>query len=110
LIIAMVEQRTGDTASAMKRLDAVASTLDKLVQAGERGYAVDELRATVLAQRGQADGAMQSLTRAADLGWRRSWGAEHEPDVASLWTRSDFRALMVRVNRSNDEMRASLLR
>jgi len=108
LVIAMVEQHNGDTASAMKRLDAVASTLDKLVQAGERRYGVDELRATVLAQRGQADGAMQSLTRAADLGWRRSWGAEREPDVASLWARSDFRALMARVNRSNDEMRASL--
>jgi transcriptional activator of cad operon len=110
LIIAMVEQRNGDNASAMKRLDAVASTLDKLVQAGERRYGVDELRATVLAQRGQADGAMQSLTRAADLGWRRSWGAEREPDVAALWTRSDFRALMARVNHSNDEMRASALR
>jgi transcriptional activator of cad operon len=109
LIIAMVQQRSGDTASAMKRLDAVASMLDKLVQAGERRYGVDELRATVLAQRGQADGAMQSLTRAADLGWRRSWGAKREPDVASLWTRSDFRALMARVDRSNDEMRAGVL-
>jgi tetratricopeptide (TPR) repeat protein len=109
LIIAMVEQRSGDTASATKRLQAVSATLDKLVQAGERRYGVDELRATVSALRGQADAAMQSLTRAADRGWRRSWGAEREPDVATLWTRSDFRALMARVNRSNDEMRASVL-
>jgi TolB-like protein/DNA-binding winged helix-turn-helix (wHTH) protein len=109
LLIAMVELQSGETASAMKRLDAVASTLDKLVQAGERGYGVDELRATVLALRGDAAGAMQSLTHAADLGWRRSWWAEREPDVATLLTRTDFRALMERVNRSNDEMRARVL-
>jgi hypothetical protein len=109
LIIAMVELRSGDTASARRRLDAVAATLDKLVQAGERGYGIDELRATVLALRGDAAGAMQALTHAADLGWRRSWWAEREPDVATLWARGDFRALMTRIDRSNDEMRAKVL-
>jgi transcriptional activator of cad operon len=109
LLIAMVELDNGDTASAMKRLDLVSATLDKLERAGERRFGVYELRATVMALRGQAGAAMQSLTQAADMGWRRSWGAEREPDVATLWTRSDFRALMARVNRSNDEMRASVL-
>jgi len=110
LTIAMVELQNGDKPSAMRRLDAVSATLDRLVRNGDKRYGVDELRATVLALRGDGDGAMRSLSRAADLGWRRAWWAEREPDLSALWTRSDFRALMTRVNESNAELRKTAIR
>jgi hypothetical protein len=92
----------------MRRLDAVSATLDQLIRNGVKRYGIDELRATVLALRGDGDGAMRALSLAADLGWRRSWWAEREPDVSALWARSDFRALMARVNESNSELRKSI--
>jgi hypothetical protein len=105
LTMALIDLHSGNTPSATRHLDAVAATLDQLVRSGEKLYGVDELRAAVLALRGDADGAMRSLVRAADLGWRRSWWAEREPDLAALRERSDFRALMARVSDSNAQLR-----
>jgi transcriptional activator of cad operon len=110
LTIALVELHNGDKPSAMRRLDAVLATLDQLVRNGDKRYGVDELRATVLALRDDGDGAMRSLERAANLGWRRAWWAEREPDVSALWARDDFRALMTRVNRSNAELQKKAIR
>jgi TolB-like protein/DNA-binding winged helix-turn-helix (wHTH) protein len=108
LTIALVELRGGDRASAYRRLDTLAATLDQLARNGEQRYGVDELRATVLAQRGEADGAMKSLARAAEKGWRRAWWAAREPDVAALWARGDFRDLVTRVGSSNAKLRESV--
>ncbi len=110
LSMAMVELQTGDRQSAMRHLDTLSTMLDHLVQAGERRYGVDELRAAVLALRGDGDGAMRSLTSAAELGWRRSWWAEREPDLSSLRARGDFRALIARVSGSNAELGARVAR
>jgi transcriptional activator of cad operon len=110
LTMAMVELQMGDKPSAMRHLDTLSAMLDHLVQAGERRYGVDELRAAVLALRGDGDGAMRSLTIAAEKGWRRSWWAAREPDLSSLWARSDFRALIARVSRSNAELAAKVAR
>jgi transcriptional activator of cad operon len=110
LTMAMVELQTGDKVSAMRHLDALSAMLDHLVQAGERRFGVDELRAAVLALRGDGDGAMRSLTIAAEKGWRRSWWAAREPDLSSLWARDDFRALITRVNRSNADLAAKIAR
>ena len=60
-----------------------------------------KLRAELLALRGDADGAMLALRHAADLGWRDALQAEHEPAFAALRVRSDFRALIGRVNQQN---------
>jgi TolB-like protein/DNA-binding winged helix-turn-helix (wHTH) protein/tetratricopeptide (TPR) repeat protein len=110
LTMAMVELQTGDKQSAMRHLDTLSTMLDHLVQAGERRYGVDELRAAVVAQRGDGDGAMRSLASAAEKGWRRAWWAAREPDLSSLWARADFRALIARVNRSNAESAARIAR
>jgi TolB-like protein/DNA-binding winged helix-turn-helix (wHTH) protein/Tfp pilus assembly protein PilF len=104
LTIALVDLWIGDKTSAMRRLDAVSATLDQLIRNGVKRYGIDELRATVLALRGDGDGAMRALAHAADLGWRRSWWAKREPDVSALWARNDFRALMARVDKSNSEL------
>jgi tetratricopeptide (TPR) repeat protein len=104
LTAALVEMRTGDKASALRRLDTTSAMLDKMVRNGEKRYGVDELRAAVLALQGDADGAMRALNRAAEGGWRRSWWAQREPEFSSLWARADFRALMARIDKSNSEM------
>lgn len=109
LTAALVELHNGAEASAMKRLGVLAATLDQLVRNGEKRFGVDELRATVLALRGDGDGAMRFLARAAQLGWRRSWWAEREPDLAALWQRSDFRTLIASVNESNSDMRKRVI-
>jgi TolB-like protein/DNA-binding winged helix-turn-helix (wHTH) protein/Tfp pilus assembly protein PilF len=109
LTVALVAMRTGDQATATRHLDALTATLDQLVRNGEQRFAVDEMRATVLALRGDGDNAMRALTRAAQLGWRRSWWAEREPDVAALWSRTDFRELVARVNTSNADLRKRLV-
>ena len=108
--MALAELQTGDRQSAMRHLDTISTMLDHLVQAGERRYGVDELRAAVAALRGDGDGAMRSLASAAEKGWRRSWWAEREPDLSALWARADFRALIARVNRSNAELAAKIER
>jgi transcriptional activator of cad operon len=109
LTIALVDLRNGDRRSAMRRLDAVSATLDQLVRNGEKLYGVDELRAAVWSLRGDGAEAMRFLAHAADLGWRRSWWAEREPDVAALWGRSDFRTLIARVNESNSDLQKRVI-
>jgi TolB-like protein/Flp pilus assembly protein TadD len=108
LTLALIEMHTGDAEVAGRRLGSITATLDELVRNGEKRFGVDEVRATVLALRGDHDGAMRSLTRAAELGWRRSWWAQREPDLSGIWTRNDFRALMSRIDQSNSELRARL--
>jgi TolB-like protein/DNA-binding winged helix-turn-helix (wHTH) protein/predicted negative regulator of RcsB-dependent stress response len=108
LTIALVEMQGGKRASAMQRLGNLTATLDRLVRNGEQRYGVDELRATVLAQQGDADAAMKSLARAAEKGWRRAWWAGREPDVAALRGRGDFSALLARVGSSNAKIRETV--
>jgi TolB-like protein/DNA-binding winged helix-turn-helix (wHTH) protein/Tfp pilus assembly protein PilF len=108
LTLALIEMHTGNEAAAARRLGSIAATLDELVQNGEQGFGVHEVRATVLALRGDHDGAVRSLTRAAELGWRRSWWAQREPDLSAIWARNDFRALMSRLDQSNSQLRARL--
>ena len=59
----------------------------------------------MLALRGDADGAMRALRHAADLGWRESIDAEHDPAFGSLQSRSDFRSLIERTGKDNLQMR-----
>jgi transcriptional activator of cad operon len=106
LTLALIEMRTGDEAAAARRLDSICAKLDELVRNGEKLFGVDEMRATVLAVRGNGDAAMQALTRAAGLGWRRSWWAQREPDLSAIRARNDFRALVSRVDQSNSQLRA----
>ena len=109
MTVALVEMRTGKTEQATRRLGAVAATLDSLVANGGRRYGINELRATVLALRGDGEGAVRALSRAAELGWRRSWWAAREPDLESVRARGDFRELLARVDESNYKLRDKLV-
>jgi TolB-like protein len=107
LIAAAAHQATGDAAGAAQHLAPLSALLDRLIAAGMRRHGVYELQAQVAALRGDGDGAMRALQRAADQGWREVWLAEHEPYFASLRSRADFRALLQRVRTDNAaELRA----
>jgi TolB-like protein len=102
LIAAAAHQATGDASGAAQHLAALTALLDRLTAAGMRRHGVYALQAQVAALRGDADGAMRALQRAADQGWRDVWLAEHEPYLASLRPRADFRALLKRLRAENE--------
>jgi hypothetical protein len=102
LIAAAAHQTTGDAAGATKYLAALTVLLDRLTTAGMRRHGVYELQAQVAALRGDSEGAMRTLQRAADHGWRDAWVAEREPYFSSLRSRPDFRALLQHVRDANE--------
>jgi len=104
LDLAVAELALGERKSAQDRLETVQAMLNRMIGAGVERNAVYDLRARTLALLGKPDEAMRDLTRAAALGWRRVWWAQHEPYLASLRTRSDFQALMTQVSRSNERL------
>jgi len=101
LTVAQSELRNGDQEAANRHLHEILTLLDREMAAGMDRFGPYALRAQVLALLGDSGGAMQALTRAADLGWRREWWAQHEPFLSALRGRNDFRALMARVAASN---------
>lgn len=102
LIAAAAHQATGDAAGAAQQLATLTALLDRLTAAGMHRHGVYELQAQVAALRGDADGAMRALQRAADQGWREVWLAEREPYFVALRPRADFRALLQRVRADNE--------
>jgi TolB-like protein/DNA-binding winged helix-turn-helix (wHTH) protein/Tfp pilus assembly protein PilF len=108
IILAEAELQSGESDAGMRHLQEIAQQLDRLIGSGEEQGGIYALKAQVLALSGDPDGAMRALNRAAELGWRYSWWAEREPYFAALWPRSDFRAVMTRVDAANRRMRAQL--
>jgi transcriptional activator of cad operon len=106
LVIALCDWQSGDHAAADKHLSEILTMLDRAVVAGEQRFGLYALKAQVLALRGEQDQAMQALTRAAELGWRRSWWADHEPYFAALRSRADFRALITRIDAINRQLQS----
>jgi len=108
LTMALAELRVGDRQSAERHLDALSRNLDRLLADGVERYGVYWLRAQLLALRGDADGAMLALRHAADLGWRDSMDAEHEPAFSSLQPRNDFHSLIERLDKENLQMKRKI--
>ena len=104
--VAVCELQAGDRDAGLTHLQQLTDVLNQLLAAGQQRFQIYELQAEVSALRGDRDSAMQELTKAASLGWRRAWWAVHEPFFTQLRTRSDFRALIARVDASNRELRA----
>jgi tetratricopeptide (TPR) repeat protein len=102
LDLAAADIALGDRIAATREADIVLAMVNKMIAGGVERYATYELRAEVYALQGKNDEAMQDLTKAAQLGWHRAWWATHEPYLTGLRNRSDFKALIAQVNRSND--------
>jgi tetratricopeptide (TPR) repeat protein len=102
LDLAAADIALGDRIEAIQELEIVLTMVNKMIADGVERYGTYELRAKVYALQGKNDEAMRDLSKAALLGWHRAWWAVHEPYLAGLRNRSDFQALIARVNRSND--------
>jgi transcriptional activator of cad operon len=107
LTVAQTELRMGNQEAGNRHLREVSDLLDQEMASGMNRFGPYALRAEVLAIQGDGDGAMEALTRAAGLGWRREWWAQREPYFAALRGRADFRALMARVAADNRELIAN---
>ncbi len=108
LILAATELLSGDVAAGQQHLREIDQMLDRISNAGEERWGVYSLQAKVLALSGRPDDAVKALNRAAELGWPYGWWAEREPYFASLRSRPDFRALIERVEGTNQRLRALL--
>ncbi len=108
LALAITELWMDDRPSALHRLDALASRVQGLMQAGVERYGAYKLRAEVLALRADADGAMLAMRHAADLGWRDAMQAEHDPAFEALRVRGDYRALIEHAKQQNLQMQARI--
>jgi TolB-like protein/DNA-binding winged helix-turn-helix (wHTH) protein/Tfp pilus assembly protein PilF len=106
--LAVAELSLGDSPAAQAELNNVLAMLNGMIAAGVERNATYELRAKVYALKGQGDDAIRDLSKAVKLGWRSAWWATHEPYFSSLWPRSDFKALMNDVSRSNDRLAQSI--
>jgi TolB-like protein/DNA-binding winged helix-turn-helix (wHTH) protein/Flp pilus assembly protein TadD len=104
LSLATAELATGDRVAAIQHLTMLHTMLDHMIDSGVERAQTYALRAKTLALLGHSDEAMQDLFKASRLGWRESWWAQNEPYLASLSNRSDFQALMNRLNQANHEV------
>ena len=93
------DRRCGGSSATVDRANGIARSVNC---GGHAPLRCDELQAQVAALRGDADGALRALQRAADQGWRDVWLAEREPYFAILRPRADFRALLERVRADNE--------
>jgi transcriptional activator of cad operon len=108
LVIAAVFRATGDSAGADKRLDELTRLVERVIESGARTWGIFELQAQVAAMRGQGDAAMVALKRAAQLGWHGTWSAEHQPYLAALRSRVDYRDLIAAVRARNAATAAAI--
>jgi TolB-like protein/tetratricopeptide (TPR) repeat protein len=99
IFIAAIEMAVGNREAGLQQLDSLDATLDKLEQDGGACGGLHSLRAASQALRGDPDGAMASLLKAHDKGWRESPAARIEPYLQSLRDRQDFRHLLAMTDR-----------
>jgi len=108
LVLALAQKSLGDSRSAEQELDTLLAALESMKQAGMERYGMYYLLAAARAMRGNADGAMAALGRAAELGWRGAIRARHDPALASLQSRADFQALLERLRLQDQRMSTQL--
>lgn len=108
IVIAVALRAKGDNAGADRRLDELATLLERMVNAGVNTNGLLYVRAQLESVRGQADKAMADLQRAAQMGWRDAWVAERLPALESLRDRKDFRDLLAAVSARNAATAARL--
>jgi len=109
LVLALAQRSLGDGRSEQQQLDTLLVSLESMKQAGIERYGVYYLQAAALALRGNAEGAMAALGRAAELGWRGAMRARNDPALISLQSRADFQALLERLRLDDQRVSTNLL-
>jgi TolB-like protein/DNA-binding winged helix-turn-helix (wHTH) protein/Tfp pilus assembly protein PilF len=108
LVTAAALRATADPAGAERRLDELATLIDRLRTDGVQTSGLALLDAQVAAMRGQGDAAMHALQLAVERGWNEAWLAEHQPYFESLRSRADYQALLAAVRARNARTAAEL--
>jgi TolB-like protein/DNA-binding winged helix-turn-helix (wHTH) protein len=106
--LALVEAGRGNRSEAARLSDFVASFLDRVEDAGHAWHALYYLRATLLAQRGDLEGALASLERAVAMGFRRGWWMAVDPALEPLRANERFRQLLATIETANAQTRSRL--
>jgi tetratricopeptide (TPR) repeat protein len=101
LTLAAIEQHTGHSQDARRRLSTLVELLDAMERNGYTSWGIHSVRAEALALLGDHERAISELDRAADLGWRSTWSALHDPYFEALRSRKEFRDVIARVERMN---------
>ncbi len=107
LTLALVN-RDSNPRQAELHIAELDAYLRKLEQNGHVWHGIQYLRAGILALRGDAGGALASLRKAAQLGWRRTWWARIDPALSSLRANAEFRGLLEEVDAANERIRQAM--
>jgi Tfp pilus assembly protein PilF len=99
IFVAAIELSAGNREVALQQLDALDEMLDKMERGGGACGGLYSLRAASHALRGDPDGAMRSLLKAHEKGWREAPTARSEPYLQTLRDRPDFRQLLAMTDR-----------
>lgn len=101
LLLALLQQHSGNREAATARMKELLKLADELERNGSVSWGIHSVRADALGLLGDTEGAMHALQSAVNAGWRSAWAAQRDPYLATLFERSDFRALMQRVEQLN---------
>jgi TolB-like protein/DNA-binding winged helix-turn-helix (wHTH) protein/Tfp pilus assembly protein PilF len=101
LTSALLLADSGDKAGAERELASLSKLLDKIAAAGVERYGVHQLRADVAVVRGDVNGALRELQRAAELGWRDAWTIQIAPYYAEARKQPEFAAFLSAIAASN---------
>ena len=107
--LALVLQRTGDSARARELLAFAARHWANRSRMGFRGFGIEDVR--ILALQGEVDAAIAALQDAERAGWRAwTWRQvrDRDPALASIRDRPEFRATFLRIERDLAEQRQQL--
>ncbi len=109
LTLAQIAQSSGNHALADMYLTEVHTWIERVKRNGQVWHGAEYIRASELALRGDAGGAMAALDAARKLGWNRTWWMRNDPALKSLRARADFIALLRQIDESNAGLRRKVL-
>jgi TolB-like protein/DNA-binding winged helix-turn-helix (wHTH) protein/Tfp pilus assembly protein PilF len=101
LTSALLRSESGDQAGAERDLVTLGKLLDRISAAGVERYGVHQLRADIAIVRGDVDGALRELQRAAELGWRDVWTVQIAPHYEQARRQPEFAAFLAAISASN---------
>jgi hypothetical protein len=100
-MLAQIDLRTGARERAYARVRRVLEETERLKRNGRVGWGAYAVRAEAYGLLGDAENALRELELAAERGWRSTWRAARDPQLALLRQRADFDALLARVDALN---------
>jgi TolB-like protein/Flp pilus assembly protein TadD len=106
--LALVLQKTGETARASVLLDRIEEFIRTIPRLGGEGYLITDAR--IYALRGQKSEALAALRAAERAGWRSLWRyyRDFDPDLASIRDDAEFKAVFADIERDMARQRAEL--